>query len=233
MTATKPLIGITGDLRSDPEPMIRVKRNYVESVRRAGGVPVILPPGDPEDVPAMLAAVDGVVMTGGGDIDVRARGETLHAEASLMHADRQRFEMAVARALLARVRPGLGICLGMQVLGVAAGAPFHQHLPDAGYEGLLDHRAAHVVGVEPEARLAEIVGTDPFRVVSHHHQGLGAVPPPFRRAARSPDGVLEAMELPGDVFLMAVQWHPERDPDAPASRALFRALVAAAAGRKR
>lgn len=224
----KPLIAISGDVESEPELVARIKLSYVEAVSRAGGIPLMVPPGDAGDVPALLERVDGVVLSGGDDIDPRARGVALHPLAEPMHPRRQAFELALARGVIDRRVPALGICLGMQTLSYAAGGTLHQHLPDAGYADLVDHRGMHEVSIEPGSRLAAILGAHSGRVVSHHHQGVASVPAPFRVTARAPDGVLEAMEAPGERFLVAVQWHPERSPEAEATARLFRALVEAA-----
>jgi len=200
-------------------------------VRRVGGAVVVFPASDPEEAAALLERLDGVILTGGGDIDTLP-ATPLHAKAELMDPRRQAFDLALARAVMGASIPALGICLGMQELAVAAGAPLHQHLPDAGYSGLLDHRAAHDVAVEAGSRLAEAIGGAKARVVSHHHQAVASVPAPFRQVASSSDGVVEAFELPGKRFLVGVQWHPERALDAPETRSLFHALVAAARERR-
>jgi putative glutamine amidotransferase len=227
----KPIVGINGDVKSDPEPSIRVKLNYVEAVRRAGGIPVVLPACDPRDAEALLARVDAVVLTGGGDIDTRPR-ERLHPSVELMDARRQAFDMELVRGLLARPKPALGICLGMQEMAYAAGARLLQHLPDAGLTESLDHRAAHDVELDGGSRLAEILGARRARVVSHHHQGVADVPKRFKVVATAPDGVVEAFEDPQAPFFVGVQWHPERDLDAPETARLFAALVEAARGVK-
>jgi putative glutamine amidotransferase len=229
----KPIIGINGDVKTDPEPSIRVKLNYVDAIRRAGGVPIVLPAGSPSDADAMLDRVDAMVLTGGGDIDVRARGAALHPSVELMDSRRQQFDSALARALLERDVPALGICLGMQMLAYESGAPLMQHLPDAGIVGLLDHRATHEISVMPGTRLAAILGVARAKVVSHHHQGVAKVPAPFRESAAAPDGVIEAFEAPDRDFFIGVQWHPERDPESPETHKLFAALVKAAGSRRR
>lgn len=229
----KPILGINADVKSDPEPSLRIKLEYVDAVRRAGGIPVVLPACEPADLPALLAGLDGLVLSGGGDIDVRERGVALHPAAELMKPRRQAFDRALAQHVLARPMPTLGICLGMQMLAWEEGAPLLQHLPDAGIPGVLDHRANHAVAIEAGSRLAALVGTRLKKVVSHHHQGIGQVPARFRKVATAPDGVVEAFEDPRHAFFLGVQWHPERDPEAEATHRIFRALVEAAAASKR
>lgn len=228
LLSMQPVIGINADVRADPEPLVRLKLSYIDAVRRAGGVPVVLPAGAPGETAAMLERVDALILTGGGDIDTRTFGVPLHREAELMDERRQRSDFALARMALDGSLPVLGICLGMQELAVAAGGTLHQHLPDAGYAELLDHRWLHAIRVEPSSRLGAVVESENFDVVSHHHQAVARVPAPFRTVATAPDGVIEAMELPGERFFVCVQWHPERSPDAVQTQALFRALVEAA-----
>jgi putative glutamine amidotransferase len=228
----KPLIAINGDVKSDPEPAIRIKLNYVDAVRRAGGIPVVLPAAAPEDAAVLLGRIDGLVLTGGGDIDTRAGGVPLHSSVELMDPRRQGFDLALARGVLERPMPTLGICLGMQMLAFAEGAPLHQHLPDAGIVGVLDHRATHDVEIDPASRLGAILGIRRARVVSHHHQGVARAPERWRVAATAPDGVIEAIEDPAEAFFIGVQWHPERAPESAETQHLFRALVEAAARAK-
>lgn len=226
-----PIIAISGDLKTGEVEVARLKLAYIEAVRGAGGVPLILPSLRRDELEAVLDHVDGVILSGGDDVDPRERGVALHAQAFLMDSRRQSAEVALARCLLERDLPTLGICLGMQVLCYAAGADLHQHLPDADIPELLDHRAPHAVQLTPGSRLAGLLGTELPHVVSHHHQAVESAPHVFRPVGRAADGVIEAIESNDARFLFGVQWHPERSPETQDSRALFRALVAAAAGR--
>lgn len=225
----RPIVGINGDVKTDPELAIHVKFHYVEAVRRAGGIPLVLPAADPEHAAALLERVDAVVLTGGGDIDTRPRAP-LHPSVELMDPRRQAYDFALVELLLARPKPTLGICLGMQELAYAAGAELVQHLPDSGGTRPLDHRAPHDVEITADSRLGRALGVRRARIVSHHHQGIRRAPARFREVAWAPDGVLEAIEAPGERFLVGVQWHPERAPDAPETERLFRALIDAARG---
>lgn len=228
-----PIIAISGDLKTGEVEVARLKLAYIEAVRGAGGVPVVLPFLRADELGTVLERVDGVILSGGDDVDPRERGVALHAQAFPMDPRRQSAEMALARCLLERDVPTLGICLGMQVLCYAAGADLHQHLPDAGISELLDHRAPHAAELLPDSRLAGLLGTTLPHVVSHHHQAVQSVPQPFRPVGRAADGVIEAIESTDARFFFGVQWHPERSPDTPDSRALFRALVATAAARRK
>jgi putative glutamine amidotransferase len=221
----KPVIGINGDVRTDPELSVRVKMDYIEAVERAGGIPIVLPPASPEDAAVLLERVDALVLTGGGDIDLRSLGIGLHRSVELMHPRRQRFDWALTQLAMERDVPTLGICLGMQMMAAVGGGAIHQHLPDAPIEGVLDHRAGHAVEVVPASRLSSFVKNLRFTVVSHHHQGVSAVPRGFDIVAHAPDGVIEGMERKTSRFMVGVQWHPERDAGSPETQALFRALV--------
>jgi putative glutamine amidotransferase len=190
----------------------------VESVARAGGIPVILP-ADGALREEALAAVDGVLITGGDDIDTRPFGVELHPMAKVMDPARQASEFALLRALDARPSvPVLGICLGMQLMGVHRGGRLIQHLddviPDAGR-----HRgdAIHTVHTE--------LGSGP--VASWHHQAL-ADAPGFEVIGHSDDGVIEAIRDRARPFFVGVQWHPERTPDQAMGDGVVRRFVESA-----
>ncbi|MBM4100409.1 MAG: gamma-glutamyl-gamma-aminobutyrate hydrolase family protein [Planctomycetes bacterium] len=216
----KPLIGITADLARDDRgsPRHQLRATYVESVARAGGIPVILP-ADGALREEALAAVDGVLITGGDDIDTRPFGVELHPMAKVMDPARQASEFALLRALDARPSvPVLGICLGMQLMGVHRGGRLIQHLddviPDAGR-----HRgdAIHTVHTE--------LGSGP--VASWHHQAL-ADAPGFEVIGHSDDGVIEAIRDRARPFFVGVQWHPERTPDQAMGDGVVRRFVESA-----
>lgn len=216
----QPLIGITADIATDDQGRVRhqVRATYVDAVVRAGGIPVILPACESTRA-ALLDRLDGVVVIGGDDIDVRPFGIALHPEARVMHPQRQAAEFALLRALDARpAMPVLGICLGMQLMGVHRGCTLIQHLGD----GLPDadrHRndSRHPVTSE--------LGNGP--VASWHHQAL-ADAGPFTVIGRSDDGVLEAIRDPSRPFYVGVQWHPERTDDPVLGDGVIRRVVEAA-----
>ena len=218
----RPLIGIGADLARDEQsrPRHQVRATYVDAVVRAGGVPVILP-ASAEARCAALDRLDGVVVVGGDDIDTRPFGVPLHPMARVMDPERQSAELAMLAALDARpAMPVLGICLGMQLMGVHRGATLIQHLDDR-IADAARHRDDRVHAVQTA------VGSGP--VASWHHQAL-ADAPGFAEIGRSDDGVLEAIRDDGRPFYLGVQWHPERTADPTLGDGVFRLLVQAARG---
>ncbi|MFZ9688457.1 MAG: gamma-glutamyl-gamma-aminobutyrate hydrolase family protein, partial [Phycisphaerales bacterium] len=195
----------------------RLNDTYVQAVLRAGGTPLILPCVAGERA-RMLEAVDGVVMTGGDDIDTRALGIPLHPAAECMLPERQESEFATLRWLDEHPNvPVLGICLGMQLMGVHRGCRLIQHLHDEIADGER-HRHDRIHAVE------SLLGNGP--VASWHHQALGDAGP-FELIGRSDDGVIEAIRDPGRPFYVGVQWHPERTPDRLMGDGIVQRLVEA------
>lgn len=191
---------------------------YVNSVKEAGGVPFLIP-HIPELAAAALDALDGVLLTGGDDIDMRDFGQALHAKADLMPPLRQRGEFALLRALDQRpTLPVLGICLGMQLMGVHNGCPLIQHLHD-----VIPNGDRHVGN-----KIHSITGSiGSGQVTSSHHQALASAGP-FETLALSDDGVLEAIRLANRSFYVGVQWHPERTQDQKLGLGIIEKLVNAA-----
>lgn len=197
----RPLIGITADFIGD---YARNRRTYLDMVAAAGGVPVILPP-QAALREEMLDRIDGVVITGGEDIDVSKFGIPLHPKAECMHAERQEAEFALLRALDARPdKPVLGICLGMQMMGFHRGNPMIQHLGDV----LPDADRHRNDAIHPvEAERGSLLKSGAVR--SWHHQAISEAKG-FDIIARSDDGVIEGIIDPKRRFYLGVQWHPER-----------------------
>ena len=191
---------------------------YVNSVKEAGGVPFLIP-HIPELAAAALDALDGVLLTGGDDIDMRDFGHALHAKADLMLPLRQRGEFALLRALDQRpTLPVLGICLGMQLMGVHNGCPLIQLLHD-----VIPDVDRHVGN-----KIHSITGSiGSGQVTSSHHQALASAGP-FETLALSDDGVLEAIRLANRSFYVGVQWHPERTQDQELGLGIIQKLVNAA-----
>ena len=204
-----------------------IPSDYVNAIDRAGARPLLVPPTT-EGIDETLDVLDGIVFTGGSDLDPEFYGEEPHPETFGVHRRRDDAELALLRGALARDMPVLGICRGIQVLNVALGGDLHQHLPEVvGHEG---HKhdppgtfTEHEVAIEPNTKLARVLGTR-TRVMSHHHQGLRRLGSGLVEAARADDGTLEAVEAPDKQFAVGVLWHPEAGEDA----ALFESFVAEA-----
>jgi gamma-glutamyl-gamma-aminobutyrate hydrolase PuuD len=203
---------------------------YVEAVIRSGGVPVLLPPVDGA-ADALVGVLDGLVFSGGGDLDAAGYGEVAHRANGGVRPARDAFELALLRAALDRDLPVLAVCRGAQLLNVALGGSLIQHLPD-----VLGHRGHQLqpgmfgrvwVRLAERSRIATMLGTD-AQVLCHHHQALGRVAGSLDVVGWARDGTVEAVELRGHPFVLGVQWHPEQDP---ADDRLFAALVAACARR--
>src|SRR5882762_3356718 len=231
MSAGKPVVGITTYLTRaafgawDLDAAL-VPAEYVRAVTRAGGVPLLVPPGG--DVAETLDRLDAVIFSGGSDLDPELYGVEAHAETTGIVRERDDFELGLMQEALARDMPILAICRGSQVLNVALGGDLEQHVPDR--VGTNVHKetagvfAEHDVEVLPQTRLSAILG-DRHDVKSHHHQGFGDLGSGLREAARAPDGTVEALEDPTRRFTLGVLWHPEAGED----MALFAALVREAA----
>jgi putative glutamine amidotransferase len=212
--------------------------DYVESVRAAGGDPIVL------DLAAagaseQLTGADGVLLTGGGDVDPVHYNEPKHESFSAAEPGRDEAELSLAREAMARRLPLLAICRGVQVLNVAAGGSLVQDIPSA-IADAVDHRPAvvaatdpaHTVTVTPGTHLAGLLGEDlehdAALVNSRHHQSVGRVAPGFVVNAIAPDGVVEGIEAMEQPFCLGVQWHPENFVTTGEFKSLFRGLVEAA-----
>ncbi len=227
----KPVVGITTYLTRASfgvweADSALVPASYVRAIADAGGVPLLVPPGAAAE--ETLDAVDGLIFSGGSDLDPELYGEEAHAETVGVVRERDDFELELMRAALARDLPVLAICRGSQVLNVALGGGIEQHVPDR--VAADTHKetpgvfAEHDVDVLGGTKLASILGerTD---VKSHHHQGFGELGTGLRESARADDGTVEALEDPNRRFTLGVLWHPEEGED----MALFEALVTEAA----
>ncbi|HUH15215.1 MAG TPA: gamma-glutamyl-gamma-aminobutyrate hydrolase family protein [Gaiellaceae bacterium] len=196
---------------------------YVTQVEAAGGRALIVPPSDAA-VEETLDALDGILFSGGADLDPAAYGHEAHPETGGVRPERDRGELALLRAALERDMPVLAVCRGSQVLNVARGGDLVQHLPEVVGDEKHKHTpgvfADHAVDVKEGTRLRSLIG-DRAPVKSHHHQGFGRVGEGLVESAWAEDGTLEAIEDPGRRFAVGVLWHPEEGEDA----ALFRALV--------
>ena len=232
----RPVIGITTYHRDgDGRPRYSVPASYVDAVRRAGGRPVLLPPGD-ADPEALLDDVEGVLLCGGGDIDpAHFGGASGHDALYSTCLERDTFELALVAHCLARQTPTLAICRGLQVLNVARGGDLHVHLPDVVGEAVAhrisrDQHTLHAVRIAEDSRLARLIGSGDVSVASWHHQAIARLGEGLRAVAWADDATIEAVEAEGCPELVAVQWHPELQVGEPDGRQLrlFENLIARA-----
>jgi putative glutamine amidotransferase len=215
-------------------PVALLPSNYLDQVSEAGGIPVLLPPAP--GIAAALGRLDGLILTGGGDLDPAAYGAEPSPQTSRVHPERDQAELELLAAALAAGLPVLGICRGMQLLNVARGGTLCQHLADGGHRPSPGTFGSHPVRLAAGSLLASVLqpGDGPagltLDVPTAHHQGIDRLGDGLVPAAWAEDGVIEAVEpAPGPSqppFLLAVQWHPEASQDLR----LVAALVAAAAG---
>ncbi len=185
---------------------------YADRVRDTGGVPMLLPPGDPGDAEAALLGVHGLVLTGGADVDPDRYGAAAHPRTGPVRADRDGWELALVRTALESDVPVLGICRGMQLLNVALGGTLIQHLPEVvGHEAhrpIVGVHGRETITIAAGSRLARLVG-ERIEVAAHHGQAVDQLGPGLTATAWSDDGTVEAIELPSARWVAAVQWHPE------------------------
>ena len=244
----KPLIGITtSELRpgqlstlqrhgEPPNPEMALGMTYVRAIEAAGGIPVVVPPVGDRDAERVLGRVDGLVLSGGPDLAPSAYGAQPHIQLGPTEPHLDRFEYAVAREAVRLRLPTLGICRGAQTLNVVRGGTLHQHLPDVigdtiAHRQVTDGRIpTHPVAISPESRLAGVLGTTQLNVNSFHHQAVDRLGAGLSACAWAPDGTIEAIEDPGQPFLLAVQWHAETLREIPEHLALFEELARVSAG---
>jgi putative glutamine amidotransferase len=221
--------------------MTALNEAYTRAVARAGALPVIIPLGlADETLQALLSRLDGVLFSGGGDVETGRYGGLDHPRVGGVDLDRDRVEVLLAEQVAGRGVPFLGICRGIQVINVALGGKLYSHIADQ-HAGALKHdyypdfprdHPAHEVSITPGSRLAEILGVTQVTTNSLHHQGVQQPAPGMRVLAYAPDGIVEAVEYQGHPFGLAVQWHPEGMPDSAPMQALFLAFAQAASRSK-
>jgi putative glutamine amidotransferase len=231
---TKPIIGIGSDIavKEGQRDRAFAYTTYTEALRRAGAVAVVIPP-QPENAAEVVESLDGILLAGGDDCDPAAYGEERHASCETMDPRRQENELSLARTARERGIPTLGICLGLQMMNIAAGGTLIQDIA-LSVDTEIDHasepsdRNRHEVLVENGTRLAEIVGGGEHDVNSSHHQAIGRVANGLRITALAPDGIVEGLEDPSHPFYVGVQWHPEDMTGERDATTLFSAFVEAA-----
>ena len=210
----KPLIGITTDIEKEGKHVLN--HNYVKAVVRAGGVPVILPIGIEQDVKQLSTMLDGLVLTGGGDIDPMLFGEEPHKHLVDVSPSRDSIEMAIVQEMLKVNKPIVGICRGLQIINIALGGNMYQDIYSQRDVPLLQHaqkahrsHQSHFVQVKEGSLLESIAKSEQIKVNSYHHQAVKDVPLPLIISGVASDGIIEAIESIEHAFVLGVQWHPE------------------------
>jgi putative glutamine amidotransferase len=214
-------------------------RNYSQALLAEGALPMMVANLDPAAAPAYLERADGLLLTGGVDVDPAAFDRPPHPRLGVVDPERDAFEFALYRGARDRGLPVLGICRGIQLINVAEGGTLHQHLP--GRHDALQHDQADIAGrphhrvrLTPSSLAATAAGATEVRVNSHHHQGVDDVAPTLVATGHSDDGLVEALEGRAGAWLLAVQWHPEMVYDTHVeARWPFRAFATALAERAR
>ncbi len=236
-----PLIGITSGREPENVPVrhVSVPEAYIQAILRAGGLPVILPVGlAGNDFEELRLRLDGLLLTGGGDIDPARFAGKAHPQVYDVDRERDNLEIALAQLAVRSKWPFLAICRGIQVLNVALGGSLYTDIADQ-FPNALRHdcaadwprdHSAHLVSLNPESQLAGILGVTSFPTNSLHHQGLDKIAPGLCPVGFAPDSLVEAVELiDRHPFGFGVQWHPEWLPDSAPMQALFQAFIQAAA----
>lgn len=236
MNTFRPLIGLTtyNSKNEYGNSTVTLATHYISAVLQAGGMPVLIPNllSEPE-WRELYERLDGIVFTGGGDIEPRLFNGVDHPKVNGIDPERDRLEFPLLRAAAEEGKPFLGICRGLQVVNAALGGTLFTDIADQlpgairhdWHEGFPRAHLAHPVRVEEGSRLAEILNDPMPGVNSLHHQGIKDLAPALKAVAYAPDGLVEAVELPGHPFGLAVQWHPEWLVEHESARRLFQAFV--------
>jgi putative glutamine amidotransferase len=233
-----PIIGITTSHSNNSygQAIVLLVQAYAQAIMQAGGVPVLIPSLIANDGwDSLYPRLDGILFTGGGDISLDFFKGDPHPRISDVDPQRDTVELNLLHASVADGKPFLGICRGCQLVNVGLGGTLYTHIPDQlpnaldhSYPGDMRTVLVHEVRIEEGTHIADVLGEPIVNVNSHHHQGLKDIAPSLRVVGHSPDGLVEAVELPDHPFGLAVQWHPEWLTDQQSTRNLFRRFVEAA-----
>jgi len=237
---SQPVIGVTTYRNQNPLGFSQcsLAEAYIQALASAGAIPVLIPLGLTQSaLDAIVTRLDGILFSGGGDVEPERYGSLPHIKVDGVDTDRDWIELHLLKNVINNNMPFLGICRGLQVINVALGGSLYEDLFDQRpntirhqfVTGMPRDFLAHTVQIEPESRLASILQLSETKVNSLHHQGIHRVAPGLKITATAPDGVVEGIELPNYPFGLAVQWHPEWLQTNPAMQALFRAFVNASA----
>ena len=228
-------IGMNYRTTDDGSECAYLDNHYFDVLAELGVVPLpIIPTEDVILLDAILKQVDGVLLTGGLDIDPSLWDEDLHEETRLLHPRRQRFDLLLYEQVQKLRLPIMGICLGIQMINVAHGGSLHQYLPDVNDEvdhGDEEHTTTHTVVLEPKTQIHQWLQIDQITVPSCHQQGINRLGKGLVAAGTTEDGLVEIIERPKYPFLLAIQWHIERDMIQPLSRTIFDQFLNAAGSR--
>lgn len=229
----RPVIGISSNLK---EKVLSVSTDNIHAVTRFGGLPIVLPNLQEEEIDSIVDMIDGLLLTGGGDIDPTLFGEEPHIRLGSIVPERDTFEMQLVQKMLEKNKPILGICRGAQILSIAAGGDMYQDIYSQSTEQLLQHDqqapnwyGSHFVQVTEGSILRNIAGVEKFKVNSFHHQAVRNVPNGFLVSGLASDGIIEAFESEKHSFVMGIQWHPESLlwKDDMVSAAIFKSFISA------
>ena len=228
----KPIIGISSNQH---ERVLSISADYVEAITTNGGIPIVIPNLlVEEDVLRIIQLIDGLLLTGGGDIDPTFFGEEPQQELGNISPERDTFEISITQKMLKLNKPILGICRGCQILNIANGGDMYQDIYTQAENNLLQHtqhaprsHASHFVRIYEGTKLSEIIKKEKFKVNSFHHQAVRILPKDFQEGAISSDGIIEAIESKSHSFALGVQWHPESMKNNPESTDIFKAFIQA------
>jgi putative glutamine amidotransferase len=229
----RPIIGITLD-QHDDATKYESPFSYAKAIERAGGLPLLIPyQSDVSLIPQYVDLFDGILFSGGNDLDPALYGQEWHAKAQRIDPARQKFELALLAEVERRKTPILGVCLGSQIMNVYRGGSMHQFLPEVSRDNPLEHRKMgdtlprHSVTLDPDSKIAQAIGKSEISVNTYHKQSADRVGRGLKVIATAPDGIIEGFEDPSFPLFAAVQWHPERLIDEPEHLAPFKLLVEA------
>jgi len=238
-----PVIGVTTYQFNNEQgaPQSALSQAYIRALNRNGAIPVLIPVGiEKEKLTDLLQHLDGVLFTGGGDVHPERYKHEMHPLVDGVDHERDQLELDLLEAVVQHEKPFLGICRGLQMINVALGGTLFEDIADQRPDSI-SHKyypdwprthLAHPVQVEAQSKLGRILNGSLFPVNSLHHQGIEKLAPDLRATAFAPDGLVEAIELPGHPFALGVQWHPEWLPSDAAMDPLFQAFAETALNRR-
>ncbi|HEY9711859.1 MAG TPA: gamma-glutamyl-gamma-aminobutyrate hydrolase family protein [Chroococcales cyanobacterium] len=216
--ARKPVIGLNLDIKLSDAKRYSIDQTYTKAVVAAGGIPFLIPPVPEADLQQIAEMIDGVILVGGDDYDPSFYGEAVEEKTEIGSADRQKFDLALGRFLLNQTDlPVLGVCAGNQLINILQGGTLVQDVPTHVPDSTVNHASVdgefgrHPVSLEDNSRLRAIYGAREVNCPTWHHQSVKKLGHALRVGAIADDGIVEAVELTGDRFVVGVQWHPEQD----------------------